>query len=105
MSGYQNPVDQDTDWMVDGACVGRDPELFYVEQLYGTRKNYEQKLAARSQIRRAKGICGSCPVKQLCLDHALDTKDEWMIMGGTTARERTKILKANKQANRGSKAA
>lgn len=42
-------------------------------------------------IRVAKQICGRCPIRQECLQFALDTKEFFMIYGGTTPQERAQL--------------
>lgn len=39
----------------------------------------------------AKAICEVCPVKQECLDHAMEVWEEWGIWGGLTFPERRKL--------------
>lgn len=39
----------------------------------------------------AKVICQQCPVKQQCLDHAIQEHEEHGIWGATTERERQRI--------------
>jgi WhiB family redox-sensing transcriptional regulator len=41
----------------------------------------------------AKAICDTCPVVDLCLEHALKNNIEGSIMGGLTTRERRVINK------------
>ena len=42
----------------------------------------------------AKSVCQFCPAKNACLELALDTKDNWAIMGGTSPAERVPMLAA-----------
>jgi hypothetical protein len=50
-------------------------------------------------VTRAKRLCGICPVRQECLQDALD--HPWLtgIWGGTTSRERTLIRKRRRAAS------
>jgi hypothetical protein len=57
-------------WTEKAACAGCPPEWW-------NRKNTF-----------ALEICASCPVKQKCLDHALETPEQHGIWGGMTAEER-----------------
>lgn len=43
-------------------------------------------------IDTAKAICKVCPIKDLCLDYALTTREGFGIWGGLTAEERRQIL-------------
>lgn len=47
-------------------------------------------LASRAREREAKAICEGCPVRDACLDWALE-HGEAGIWGGTTTRERPKV--------------
>lgn len=40
----------------------------------------------------ARALCGACPVRDLCLQHALDVVEEFGMWGGKTPRERMAIL-------------
>lgn len=57
-------------------CVGRDPELWFS--------------GGRRQA-RAKKICGSCPIREECLEHALTNRIEFGVWGALTADERRKL--------------
>lgn len=57
-------------------CKEADPTLFFGE--------------SNSEIARAKEVCASCPIKQMCLDWAVQNA-EGGIYGGKTARERKKL--------------
>lgn len=57
------------------------PEAFAVE--YGDPDYYET-------VRYAKEMCASCPVRQQCLDYAVQN-EVWNIWGGATANERAKM--------------
>ena len=63
-----------------GACMGSDSELFFSENI--------------AEIKQAREICVSCPLRAKCLDYATFA-EEYGIWGGTTAGER-KVLRAVK---------
>ena len=63
-----------------GACMGADSELFFSENI--------------AEIKQAREICVSCPLRAKCLDYATFA-EEFGIWGGTTAGER-KFLRAGK---------
>jgi WhiB family redox-sensing transcriptional regulator len=71
-----------TDWRDLGACNGEDPDLFAPD---GTTGRWAKDIAA------AKAICNRCPVREQCLDWALDTRQEYGILGGLTEDERWNI--------------
>jgi WhiB family redox-sensing transcriptional regulator len=72
-----------SDWMLQGACQGHDPELFFPIAAVGP---------ALRQISAAKQVCLGCPVSAACLSYALDTAAAG-IWGGTTGEERSTIHK------------
>jgi WhiB family redox-sensing transcriptional regulator len=67
------------DWRGDGACVRVDPDLFF--PISSTRR-------ALGQIAKAKAICAVCPVRQPCLEFALEHDLAHGIWGGNTPEER-----------------
>lgn len=71
--------DADTRWKPAAACVGKDPDLFFPV--------YEVDEAA------AKAVCDGCPVKDDCLQWALDTNEPHGIWGGLNDRERQNLRK------------
>jgi len=73
------------DWRELAACVSENPELFF--PISGTARGL-------GQARRAKAVCGSCPVRQRCLDYALDTRQAYGIWGGLGEDERVSLRAA-----------
>ncbi|MEU3616944.1 WhiB family transcriptional regulator [Streptomyces sp. NPDC006872] len=72
----------DQTWQERAACVGAvevamDPDLYFPE-----------KSADERRIADAKRICSSCPVREMCLDAALESGDFCGIRGGMTVNER-----------------
>lgn len=63
------------DWRAYAACLTLDPDLFFVSN--------EPEVEAL-----AKSVCGSCPVRQRCLDNAMLANEEYGIFGGMTPPER-----------------
>jgi WhiB family redox-sensing transcriptional regulator len=66
----QNPVPN----LSAGACAGLDTEMFFSD--------------STSTTARAKAICSQCPVRDLCLDWAIQNA-EFGVFGGLTAKERS----------------
>jgi len=72
-------------WMKQAACAGKS-ELFYEEK-------------SRIIIARAKVICESCPVKDPCLDHAMEN-EPLGLWGGMTANERRRMRRRTRREQR-----
>ncbi|POX43042.1 WhiB family transcriptional regulator [Streptomyces sp. Ru73] len=71
----------DYTWHDHAACLSTpanpvDPEIFFPEP------------DEMDRIRAAKALCGQCPVRQTCLDAALEDGDREGIRGGMTEEER-----------------
>jgi len=66
--------------MDSARCVEVDPELFFPE------------LDSVWRAHAAKKICGGCPVKQECLDYALDNRFRDGIWGGLSPTQRNRLL-------------
>ena len=77
-------------WMLRGACRTEDPELFFPISAAGP---------GLAQVSSAKAVCGRCPVRANCLSYALITRPDG-IWGGTTPRERERILRKQQRTAR-----
>ncbi len=62
------------DWMLEARCLDADPEAFFPEKGGSTRE--------------AKRICAACPVREECLEYALENDERFGIWGGLSERER-----------------
>jgi WhiB family redox-sensing transcriptional regulator len=70
-------------WRDRSACRGIDPEVFFP--------------AADEEAEPAKEICAVCPVRQACLEHALTTREREGVWGGTTERERRRLVRQRRR--------
>ena len=77
------------DWRPRAACGDRGDDLFFPVGIG------EQ---AEAQTRRAKAICALCPVRELCLAWALDTRQHDGIWGGLSEAERRSIRRGGRLA-------
>ena len=66
-----------TVWQDEALCAETDPEAFFPE--------------GGETGRRAKKICGRCPVAKECLDYALGNDITFGIWGGTSPKERVEL--------------
>jgi len=67
------------DWQAWGACRGLDPGLFFP----GPDDDYEEALV----------ICRGCRVREECLQYALENRERFGIWGGTTERQRRRLMR------------
>ncbi len=83
-------------WMADALCGNGDydPEDWFP----GEGEEY----AAR--VVRAVKVCRICPVENKCLRLAYETRDGWAVMGGTTARQRARVISRIRRKRNGWKA-
>lgn len=67
-----------TEWMRDAACA--------TSQLDFTPDS-------EAEMAQALEFCGTCPVKDECLNWALESFDNWAVLGGTTPDQRAAMRK------------
>lgn len=72
------------DWMEVGLCKKYPPEMFFPSDSVG--------------VDRAKRVCEPCPVINECLEFALENREDHGVWGGTSERERRRILKRRRLA-------
>ena len=73
-----------TTWRQRAACRGVDPDIFYP--------------VSDEEAGPAKAICAQCPVRQPCLEHALDVRERDGVWGGATERERRRMLRQRRKS-------
>lgn len=76
--------DKDTRWMDHAKCHMGDGITWFPEQ------------GQRHLTIEAKKFCADCPVKQRCLDWALDNEIMYGVWGGRSPKERERTLYARK---------
>lgn len=76
----------DTEWMSKGNCRFEPPERFFPSDGVG--------------VEIAKQICATCPVQTPCLEYALEQRIDHGVWGGTSERQRRRILKARRRSVR-----
>ncbi|MDJ0454382.1 WhiB family transcriptional regulator [Gordonia amicalis] len=69
------------DWHEGVPCSTADPDAFFPTHYNDV------------QTADAKRICAACDVRTLCLQWALDNREEHGVLGGTTPRDRQRIRK------------
>ncbi|MER7918238.1 MULTISPECIES: WhiB family transcriptional regulator [unclassified Streptomyces] len=78
-------------WREQAACRHEDPDLFFPIGSTGP---------AQVQAEQAKMVCEGCPVRQQCLDWALDTGQGIGVWGGTTEVERRRLRRRARSHSR-----
>ncbi len=80
MSGLERSTR--TPWHHDAACSGESGVSFYPPS------RPEPRAARLRREARARAVCSYCPVRDECLQHAVDHDERYGIWGGLTGRER-----------------
>jgi WhiB family redox-sensing transcriptional regulator len=75
----------DERWRLRASCRGLDPALFFPEDEEG------------QGAERAQQVCATCPVREQCLQTALVTKEAYGVWGGTTPRDRRRIVRRSRR--------
>ena len=73
-----------TDWMARGKCKEVAPDIFFPSDGMG--------------VQVAQRICAECPVSSACLEYALEHHIDHGVWGGTSERERRRILRRRRIA-------
>ena len=69
----------DNEWMAAGNCRVEPPATFFPSDGVG--------------VEVAKRVCEDCPAKSPCLEYALVNRIDHGVWGGTSERQRRRILK------------
>jgi WhiB family redox-sensing transcriptional regulator len=70
-------------WRNRAACQGLDPDIFFP--------------VSEDDAEEAKGICATCAVRQLCLEHSLIHREREGVWGGLTERERRRLSRQRRK--------
>lgn len=73
----------DFSWHKHAACLDSSSDLFFME--------IENAATNKQRIKEAKEICEVCPVRNACLQQAIDNGEGFGVWGGMTSRERAKV--------------
>ncbi|HEX9504524.1 MAG TPA: WhiB family transcriptional regulator [Acidimicrobiia bacterium] len=76
-------------WRTRAACRGPETALFFPPT------NTERREDRDARERRAKAICGGCPVRRECLQYAIGVGEMHGIWGGMNEAERRAMQEAN----------
>ena len=81
-------ADQPDGWRKQAACLGMSPSLFFPDRGYET------------EARAAKEVCAICPVCAECLNFAMVTKETDGVFGGTSPKDRRRLLRRGREGKR-----
>ena len=84
------PVTTIWDWQMRAACRNLDSSMFF-------HPENERGPAKADRDRRAKVICGACPVIESCRRHALAVREPYGVWGGLTVTERDAVLRGQER--------
>lgn len=76
----------DVRWREDAACRGVDTDVFFP--------------VTDEEAAPAKAICATCPVREECLEFALETRQEEGVWGGLTETERRRLRRRRRERAR-----
>jgi WhiB family redox-sensing transcriptional regulator len=79
MNGTNGGTMDDSEWMNQGNCRYEPPTTFFPSDGVG--------------VEHAKVVCSTCPVQSMCLEYALEHRIDHGVWGGTSERQRRRILK------------
>lgn len=81
------PVFQEQyNWQTEAACRGADANLFF-----GPQNEPRDVKEAREQ--KAKAVCHTCPVREVCLEFAIATREPYGVWGGMNEIERRRAAR------------
>jgi len=75
-----------TDWFDDAACRDVDTDVFFP--------------VSEAESGAAKAVCATCPVREQCLEFALEARPGDGVWGGLTAQERHRLIRRRQKAAR-----
>jgi WhiB family redox-sensing transcriptional regulator len=72
------PLAEEKPWATFAACAEAEGMTFFPQ--------------TKAEARAALAICNVCPVREDCLEHALETNERFGVWGGMTEKERRLML-------------
>jgi WhiB family redox-sensing transcriptional regulator len=74
---FDAPILDERPWAVFAACKDEQSMAFFPQ--------------TKDEEAKALAICGICPVREDCLENALETNERFGVWGGTTEKERRRL--------------
>lgn len=69
------------DWSMAN-CAGHNTDFFYANNGRESDPYMVKRL-----------VCGECPIREACLEYALENAERWGIWGGATPKERSALMR------------
>jgi WhiB family redox-sensing transcriptional regulator len=91
---YYSLVNKRFNFVLDAACRGAGPDLFFLED------TPEAKPINHIKVAEARSICAQCKVQKECLDFAVQNNITSGIWAGTTPMQRKVLRREYRNANR-----
>lgn len=83
-TGAAASVTDALDWRQFSSCKDEDPEMFFPA---GVGRRFD------AQVEEAQQVCRPCPVREQCLEWALNARQDTGVWGGLSEQERRRIHK------------
>jgi WhiB family transcriptional regulator, redox-sensing transcriptional regulator len=88
-------------WRERAACRGMNTNLWFPHDPDEEDTPDQPRRRETPRLyRHALRVCNACPVRQECLDYALEAREGFGMWGGKTRPERQTILRERRQAAR-----
>lgn len=82
------PIMPVSPWREHARCRGEDPAIFHPE-------NEEEDERASDAARE---VCFRCPVREICLEHAISVREKHGVWGGLSSRERRRLIRRRRRS-------
>lgn len=83
---------ENVSWRQLARCRGMGPDVFYPDEDEDVAPEFSPRIA------EAKQICLICPVREICLEHAISAREKFGIWGGLTAIERRRLIRRRRRS-------
>ena len=86
--------DERLEWQESAACREHDNVLFFGAD------DGESEIEKQTREAHARSVCHTCPVKEPCLEFAMETNQKYGIWGGLTDKERASLKRRRARSRR-----
>lgn len=74
-------------WREHALCRGVDPGIFHPDNEEGDERASDA----------AREVCFRCPVREICLEHAIAVREKHGVWGGLNSRERRRFIRRRRR--------